>query len=99
MDNGINATNLPSIYPLTKIGTIASILNLALPLLMILGTIIFLCMLLWAAFSWITAGGDPKNLEKVQKTITYAIMGLVVILVSYTAVKLVGRILNIQLPF
>lgn len=54
---------------------IASILSL-------LG-IIFLGLLIYAGFTWMTAEGDESKIEKAKKIITQALIGLVIILAAY----------------
>ncbi|MBP9762183.1 IPT/TIG domain-containing protein [Patescibacteria group bacterium] len=47
-----------------------------------LGTIL-LCLVLYAGFLWMTAGGDAEKVEKAQKTIRNAIIGLIIIVCSW----------------
>ncbi len=47
-----------------------------------LGTIL-LCLVLYAGFLWMTAGGDAERVEKAQKTIRNAIIGLIIIVCSW----------------
>lgn len=53
-------------------------------------------MLLVGGFKYITSGGDPKAVDAAQKTITYAIMGLVAILVSYLILVLIKLITGVD---
>lgn len=46
------------------------------------GIVLFILLLL-GGFKYITSGGDPKAVEGAKKTLTYAIGGLVVILLSF----------------
>jgi membrane protease YdiL (CAAX protease family) len=41
-----------------------------------------LFFIIWAGIGFITAGGDKEKIEKAKKTLTYAIIGLVFILLS-----------------
>lgn len=52
-------------------------------LLSILGTI-FLVLVVYAGFLWMTAAGDEKKVEKAQSIIKMAIIGLAVVLLSYS---------------
>jgi hypothetical protein len=81
-----------------KYGSISSILNTLLPLLTIGAFLLFLATALWGAFSWLRAGDSTENVKKAQKILTYAVIGLILVAVSYTAVKLVAMILQINLP-
>jgi len=94
----INATTLPSMFGPAKFNNVGMFVNLLLPLLMLGGAIVFLIMLMYGAYSWITSGGEAKNMEKTQKIFTYAILGLLIIVMSYFAVKLIGTLLHIQTP-
>lgn len=45
--------------------------------------IAFFVLLLIGGFKYIISGGDPKAIEGAKKTITYAVGGLLVIILSY----------------
>ena len=51
--------------------------------LLALGGIVLFLMLLNGGFKYLTSGGDPKATEGAQKTLTYAIGGLVLLAGSY----------------
>jgi hypothetical protein len=53
-------------------------------------------VLLIGGFKYITSGGDPKATEGAQKTITYAIGGLLLILMSYIILLLIFKITGID---
>ena len=58
--------------------------------------IVFFILLLVGGFKFITSGGDPKALEGAKKTLTSAIVGLVVILVSYLILVLIKNITGVD---
>lgn len=93
--------NNPAVNPIQKFGNIASILNLVVPLLMSGAALLFLIMLLRAGFKIITAGGDPNQISAAQKMMTFAVIGLVVIISSYTLIRIIGYVFQIsdKLPF
>ena len=68
------------------IGVILGFAGLALFILLIAG-----------GFRYITSGGDPKAVEAAQKTLTSAILGLIIILVSYIILLLISRITGVDL--
>lgn len=45
-----------------------------------------------AGVKFITSGGDAKQVEGARKTLTYAIIGLVVILASFAIINIVSQI-------
>ncbi len=64
----------------------ASIIQMMLQLL----GIIFVSLVVLAGFWLITAKGDEGKIEKAQNTIQAAIVGLVIILLSYSITRFVG---------
>ena len=82
--------------PARSFGDIGSILNLFIPLAMTGAAMLGLIMLLWGAYTFLTAGGESENIDKAKKIFTFTIVGFVIIVISYLLVKLIGRILNID---
>ena len=87
----------PSVNPVSKFKSFASILNLVIPLLLIGAALIFFAMLLLGAYTIITAGGNPENIQKAQKIFKNSIIGLSIVLASYLVVKLIEIVLNINI--
>jgi glucose uptake protein GlcU len=58
--------------------------------------IVLFILLLVGGFKFITSGGDPKAIEGAKKTLTSAIIGLVVILVSYLILVLIKNITGVD---
>lgn len=77
--------------PIAKFKTFSSILNLVLPLLLTGAALVFLAMLLMGAYRWLTGGDNPELIKKAQQTFIYAIIGLIVVLMSFLAVQIIGR--------
>ena len=68
---GLSEADLP-----TVIGTL---INIFLGLL----GIIFLILVLYAGFLWMTAAGNDSKVEQAKKLLTQAVIGLILILASY----------------
>ena len=64
--------------------------------LAIAGVVLFI-LLLSGGIKYITSGGDPKAAEGAQKTITYAIGGLVLVLLSYLVLVLIKTITGVDI--
>ena len=88
-----------SVNPIAKFNSIGSILNLLLPTIMIVASLVFLAILLYGAFTYVTSSGEQDKVQKPRKTITYSVLGLVLILFSYLIVSLVGVVTGTGLPF
>ncbi|MEK7168620.1 MAG: pilin [Patescibacteria group bacterium] len=58
--------------------------------LLALGGIVLFLMLLSGGFKYLTSGGDAKLAEGAQKTLTYAIGGLVLLAGSYMILRIIS---------
>jgi len=76
----------PAPATLDKLETVFG--NLVTSLLALGGIVLFL-MLLSGGFKYLTSGGDPKATEGAQKTLTYAIGGLVLLAGSYMILNII----------
>jgi hypothetical protein len=61
------------------------VINVALGLI----GIIMVCLMVYAGFLWMTAGGDQEQVERAKKVIRNAIIGLIIILSSWGITKYV----------
>jgi hypothetical protein len=59
------------------------------------GIVLFILLII-GGLKYITSGGDPKAAEGAQKTITYAIGGLLLILASYLILLLIKTITGVD---
>lgn len=69
----------------------ALFLNIVQALLNFSGVVALFFVIL-AGFKFITSSGDPKQVEGARQTLTYAIIGLVVILLSFFIINLIAGI-------
>lgn len=46
--------------------------------------------IIFSGVKFITSGGDPKKIEAARHTIMYAILGLIIILLSFLIINLIG---------
>lgn len=58
--------------------------------------IAFFGMLLIGGFNYLTSGDNPKALEAAQKTITYAIAGLLLVFVSFLILVFIYEITGVD---
>lgn len=64
---------------------VAGIINVSLGLL----GIVFVALLVYAGFLWMTANGNEDNIAKAKKTIFAAVLGLVLILSAFAITQFV----------
>ena len=74
--------DVPSLGCLAQI--IVNIINFAF---VFLGAVTIL-ILLFGAIKFITSAGDPKAIQGAQKTMTYAIVGAIVVLASFIIINI-----------
>ena len=78
---------------IADLGTIFG--NVVKDLLGLAGIVLFI-MLLMGGFKYITSGGDPKAVEQAQKTLTYAIGGLIIILLAFLILVLIRTVTGVD---
>ncbi|MBW7959971.1 hypothetical protein B6D29_04150 [Microgenomates bacterium UTCPR1] len=82
--------------PAGKINSIGGIVNLLLPIMLIGSALIFLAMSLFGGFMYITQGDNPEGLKKARSTVIFAVLGLVIVIISFVAVQIIGKMFGIQ---
>lgn len=78
--------------------TFGDIVNVIIKNAFVLAGIISFLLLVFGGFSVILAAGsgDTKQLEKGKRTITYAVLGLILIVTSYWIVQIMETITGIS---
>ncbi len=61
-----------------------------------LAGIVLFIMLLVGGFKYLTAGGEPPKIESARKTLTYAILGIVFIALSFLFLRLIGVFTGVE---
>lgn len=65
--------------------------------LLALAIILAILFILWQAIRWITSGGDEEKIKKAKAGIVYAVLGLIVALISFAIVIIIGKIFGVSL--
>jgi hypothetical protein len=90
MDCTQNASGIATISNLTCV--FGRVVEYALGLA---GIVLFI-LLIVGGFRFITSGGDPKAVEGARKTLTSAMAGLFIILISYLILVLITKITGVD---
>ncbi|MDQ3098320.1 MAG: pilin [bacterium] len=98
----IGTYNIPQppglLAPLNQGGALAFIISrfftFVLPLVGILGFLFFL----WSGFQFLTSKGDPKALAAAQARLTYAIIGLIIVFLTYALTAFFTGLFGLKLP-
>ncbi|MFH1832787.1 MAG: hypothetical protein ABH816_01285 [Candidatus Levyibacteriota bacterium] len=60
--------------------------------LLFFSTIVAVFLIIYSGIKFITSGGDPKQVEGARHTMTYAIVGLIIIFLSFFIINLIAGI-------
>ena len=88
----VKAQDIGGILPDDPLGGDEDVLQLAqrvIRLVILLAALVCVAILIAAGYSYITAAGDEQKIEKATKTLTYAIVGLVICFISVILVEFV----------
>lgn len=82
--------------PIATIEHLGDLIRLIIKYALGFAGIVLFILLVIGGFKFITSGGDPKAVEGAKKTLTSAIMGLVIILVAYLLLVLITAITGVD---
>lgn len=82
----------PAGFPLEANRIIATAVNLVLAV----AGVVFFFMLIIGGFRYLTAGGDEKVAQEARKTLTNAMIGLIIIVASFLVAQLLFRIFGLN---
>lgn len=88
----------PDTFAPARFGTIASLLNLIIPLIILIAALILLLLLIYGSFRVLTAGGDPEKIKEAKHIFTYAIVGFLLIVIAFLATRIIGQITGVNIP-
>jgi len=54
-----------------------------------IGFITLLAMLVWAGFKYLTSGGEPKAIQQAHQTVTWALLGVVFMIIAWIVLQLI----------
>lgn len=58
--------------------------------------ILFLIMIISGGIKWLTSSGDPKDIENARGRMTYAVFGLLIMIISWFIIKFINEFSNIS---
>lgn len=72
-------------------GGISNFLNMLIILIYIIAGIVFVFMILWGAFQFLTSGGNKEALDSARKRIIYALIGIALFAIAFAVISLISR--------
>lgn len=79
------------------IGSIEGTISLVIGLLTTLAGVFFIINFIVGAFNWVTAGGDSGNISKARDKMLQSLIGLIVVVLSYSIIAIIGTVIGIEL--
>lgn len=79
------------------IDNVLTIVQAIIRFILVVAFVLAFIFLLIGGIRWITAGGDEKGVGAARNMITAALIGLVIVLVSYAIIKLVETFFGINI--
>lgn len=85
--------------PATKFPTFGALVSVLLPNLYILAGLVFLFLLIFGGFSLImgAGGGDPQQAERGKKAVTAAVVGFILIFISWWIIQIIETITGLEI--
>jgi hypothetical protein len=77
--------------------SIPYILQTGVTIFFILAVILALFFLVYGGIRWIISGGDKQKIAQARGTLTYAIIGLLVVFLSFFIINLIGGAFGVSL--
>ncbi|HSX40229.1 MAG TPA: hypothetical protein VLF68_01310 [Candidatus Saccharimonadales bacterium] len=77
-------------------GTGQKILQVGVELFLIAAVVFALFMLIFGGIGWISSSGDKQKIASARNRIIYAIIGLVVVLLSFFILTVLGNIFGVK---
>lgn len=63
---------------------------------LIFAGVIALFLIIYSGFKFVTSKGDPQEVDGAKKTLTYAIVGLILILLSFAILNLIAAVTGVS---
>ena len=76
---------------------ISPIIQTAATLLFVIAIILSLFFLVLGGIRWIISEGDKTKLQQARATLTYAVVGLIIVFLSFFIINVVGELFGINL--
>lgn len=74
--------------------SLGNIINFGLAILSLVGVLLALFFIAWGGVKWSTSQGDKQKVEAARKMITFSIVGIIVIALSFIILNVVGELLG-----
>ncbi len=95
LPGGVEIKNPENFNP--KLNNIGDIISSLLPIIMVLAGLVLFIFLIIGGFGLLTSGGSPEKMKASQGKITSAVIGFVIIFISYWLVRILEIVFGISI--
>lgn len=88
-----NANPIASKFPTGKLGEVLSAASVVIFYIVVFLTFYWL---VWGAFQYLFAGGNKENLAKARARITWALVGLIIVILAYLVTQWAASIFPVK---
>lgn len=89
--------NAPTRLPQPSNAMTEKILGNAITTFLIAGAVVSVLVITWGGIQWITSGGDKQKLAAARAHITWAVIGLIIMLISFFFVNSLSYFFGVSL--
>ena len=75
--------NIPGSGGNDPVAPVGNLFTVIIRLVITVAALLTLGYLLWGGFDWITSGGEKEKIVKAQQKITYAVIGIIFVVLSF----------------
>ena len=94
---GGSNVNLPKYIPQGGLGNLEIYIQRFIQIFFFFGIAFTVIYIVWGALQWIQSGGEKQKLEAARSRITWAVIGLIILFLSYAFVGAVGYLFKVNL--
>lgn len=79
-----------------RLTCIPAVLQNVITFALVASGVVALFFIIWSGAKMVTSGGDQKRVDSARKTLTWAIIGLVIILLSFFIVNMISYLTGVE---
>lgn len=87
----------PLVNPGTTVIAFEKLFSNIVGVMTVVGGVLFMLFFFFAAAQWALAGSDEGKVEQAKQQMTYAAIGLVIIVLSYGIIAIIGQLVGLDI--
>ena len=80
----------------TSSDVVGSLVQWGLTILLVTAAFVALAFVMWGGISWIMSGGEKEKIEEARKKIVFALIGLILVFLSFFVINTIGGVFGID---